>query len=1034
MSNIIFIMTIRRILALTIIFILLLSGIRMAWIFAGWPRETPLAEQGVLDLRGISWNEPILLEGEWLFYPEQFLMPTEKETAEADGVIASLPGSWKGYFDDPTQVTGYGSYRLLIILDDSAKDKRLAVSMPPAMAASEIYVDGAKLGASGVPGKTPEETVSNEAPYTVAFTTDRSEVELVIQVSNFVNIVNGGLIQSIQFGPEDIVTPHKQFSIAMQLLVCAVLAMHMLYVAVLFFIGARQRALVTLGLMMVCGCLSILVTDDKLLLAWIDLPYSVSFRLYTLSYLWAAALLLLFINQLYPELQKRPWHRYYGIIVLGLTAAVVFVPTPYVSWIDLYTIPLLIAGTLYVPVIILRVTLRGDPDAIFLWLAFVGLAANLIWGVMSGFSPEIRALHFYPVDFIVVSIAFACYWMKLYFRNLHRAGQLAAELQKADKQKNDFLANTSHELRNPLHGMINIAQSVLEQETFSPKGKERLKLLVTVGKRMSLLLNDLLDLERMQDKGLRLRAEPVQVQAAVDGVIDMMKFMMDEKSIELRNEVPDSFPPVLADENRLVQILFNLLHNAVKFTVHGHIAIRGSVHGNFAVLEVEDTGIGMDEQTLQRIFQPYEQANSDLSAMGGLGLGLSIGKQLAELHGGSLEAESEPGKGSIFRLALPLASESDRPSTPPSDEPAGRKLPLKREPAEESPDANPPVTAGDSKTRKPRVLIVDDDPINLHILKGMLHERQYHISAVQSAHAAMKLLDDSEWDLVVTDVMMPQMSGYALTREIRRRFSMSELPVLLLTARNHPEDIKAGFQAGANDYVTKPADGLELQYRVRALTELKHSTEERFRLEAAFLQAQVQPHFLFNTLNSIAALSEMDKERMQAMLTVFGKYLRASFDFRNSERLVPLEHELKLVKAYLFIEQERFDERLRIQWEVPEALLSTPLPPLSIQTLVENGVRHGLMKRRQGGTLRIAAVDCGAYVEIQVSDDGIGMDEKILQQVLQDLPVGSGGIGLRNTNRRLRQIYGTGLDIQSAVGQGTKITFKIRKRPINYNE
>lgn len=951
------------------------------------------------------------------------------EAAQSDGVAATLPGSWKGHFADPKQVTGYGSYRLHILLDDSLHGKRLTIAMPSAMSASELYIDGIRLGAAGIPGKTAADTVANESPYQVTFSTDRYEVEIVVQVANFVNAVNGGILQSIQFGTEDVVMRHKQFSIAMQLLVCVVLMIHVLYAAVLFVIGVRQPALFTLALMMACASLSVLVTDDKLLVSWLNLPYGVSFRLYTLSYLWATALLLIFMKQLYSVLLKRPWHRYYGITVLGLTAAVVLMPAAYAAWIDLYTIPLLFAGILYAPVLALRATLQLERDAIFLWLAFVGLTANLIWGVFNDFTYVFRSVHFYPIDLIVVFVTFTCYWFSMYFRNLQQTAKLAAELQKADKQKNDFLANTSHELRNPLHGMINIARSVLEQGNVPLDSQERLKLLVTVGRRMSLLLNDLLDLERLQDKGLRLHPQAVQVQAAVDGVIDMVRFMMEGKSIELRNEVPESFPPVLVDENRLVQILFNLLHNAVKFTMQGHIVIRGFVRGESAVLEVEDTGIGIDPKVRQRIFQPYGKEEANLTAMGGgLGLGLSISRQLAELHGGSLEAESEPGQGSLFRLTLPSAPEAARPAVPLSDETAARRMPLKHATAETAPEISLSAAAVEAGAEKARVLVVDDDPVNLRILKGMLPWHRYHISAVHSADEAMKLIDESEWDLVVTDVMMPRVSGYELTRTIRRRFSMFELPVLLLTARSQPEDIAAGFRAGANDYVTKPADMLELQYRVQALTELKLKTAERMRLEAAWLQAQVQPHFLFNTLNSIAALSEIDTERMRLLLHVFGNYLKGSFDFRNSERLVPLERELALVKAYLYIEQERFNERLRVQWDVPERLLSTPVPPLSIQTLVENGVRHGILKRSRGGTVRIAAEDRGEYVEIQVSDDGVGFDETILSQVLQDFPRTSAGIGLRNTNRRLRQIYGRGLDIRSVAGQGTKIGFRARKR------
>ncbi|WP_080832134.1 hybrid sensor histidine kinase/response regulator [Cohnella massiliensis] len=1019
-------MTKKRILIITALFLLVLTGIRMAWVATSMPSERPLAAEGVLDLRGVSLDGPIFLDGEWMFYPDRFLM-RESGASTAGGVSVALPGSWKGSFDDPDRTIGYGSFRLLVRLGDSA-ERELAVAMPSSVSASELFVNGVKLGAAGTPGTTAEETDAFEGPYTVSFTADGPEAEIVIHVANFGNAFAGGLLGSVQFGTEDEVVGHKQFSIAMQLFVCVVLIIHVIYALILYFIGARHRAVLLLALLMVGASLTVLVTDDQLLVTWLKLPYEISMRLFTLSYLWAAALLILFVQRLYPNLQKRPWHIYYGAITAGLTVAVALMPTAYVPLVDQATLPILLAGFLYVPVITWRAMLTVESDAMFLWLGSVALVFNLSWGMMNLFTPDFRSLHFYPLDLIVVFFSFASYWFRLYFRSSQQTARLAAELQKADKQKNDFLANTSHELRNPLHGMINIARSVLEEQSVHPAGKEKLELLVTVGRRMSILLNDLMDYDRLQGKGLRLEPKAVRAQAAAAGVIDMMGFMMEGKAVELRNEIPESFPPILADENRLVQILFNLLHNALKFTTEGHVTIRGVIRGESATLEVEDTGIGIEPGDLERLFRPYEQVDSSLTAIGGgIGLGLSISRQLAELHGGTLKAESEPGRGSTFRLTLPLAPESGRTDAATYPVEIRWQTPLANADSEALPGPGQIAAAAEYGERMPRVLVVDDDPVNLRILQGMLPGNRYEVATAYSGHEALELIAGGEWDLVVADVMMPRMSGYELTRNIRRRFSMSELPVLLLTARSQPEDIAAGFQAGANDYVVKPADMLELQYRVRALTELKLTAGERLRMEAAWLQAQVQPHFLFNTLNSIAALSEIDTARMRSLLDVFGKYLQASFDFRNSERVVPLGRELELVRAYLYIERERFEERLRVRWEVPENLLSPLIPPLSVQTVVENAVRHGVLKRTEGGTVRIEARDNGDHVAIRVSDDGVGIEKRILTNMLEDRPGRAGGIGLLNTNRRLQQIYGRGLDIASVPGQGTTVTIRAGK-------
>src|SRR5690625_110121 len=150
---------------------------------------------------------------------------------------------------------------------------------------------------------------------------------------------------------------------------------------------------------------------------------------------------------------------------------------------------------------------------------------------------------------------------------------------------------------------------------------------------------------------------------------------------------------------------------------------------------------------------------------------------------------------------------------------------------------------------KPRILIVDDDSVNLKVLYNVLSDDIYDIETVTNGEEALALIDTFEWDLVIADVMMSQMSGYLLTQKIRDTYSISELPIILLTARNNIEDIYSGFLAGANDYLIKPVDALELIVRVDALTDLRASIQERLRMEAAWLQVQIRPHFLLNTLN-----------------------------------------------------------------------------------------------------------------------------------------------------------------------------------------
>jgi len=450
-----------------------------------------------------------------------------------------------------------------------------------------------------------------------------------------------------------------------------------------------------------------------------------------------------------------------------------------------------------------------------------------------------------------------------------------------------------------------------------------------------------------------------------------------------------------------------------------------------AEIRVEDTGIGIAEEDLPNIFQPYEQSRHDARrGRGGFGLGLGICKQLVELHGGTIRAASRLGEGSVFVFTLPLADgeEPVHDEGPVAGQGGGGAARSAPTPALIPPEPEPqsPVGLVGRDISAAKLLIVDDDAVNLQVLVQTLSLDGYAITGVACPEQALELLGRERCDLVIADLMMPRMSGYELTRRIRSRFNTTELPVLLLTALTRTEDLVAGFQAGANDFVKKPADALELRTRVRSLVGLKLAFEDRLRVESAWLQSQIKPHFLYNTLNSIAAMGYTDFDKMQSLLHEFSRYLRLSFDFRNAAPLVELEHELELVRSYLHIELERFGDRIRVEWDV-ESGFKVMVPPLSIQPLVENAVKHGLMRRYEGGTVAIAVSRQGDYAEIAVRDDGVGMSGGRIGQLLAEpAQPGTGmSVGLRNIDRRLKQLFQDGLRVESAPDQGTVVRFRV---------
>lgn len=1038
------------------LFVVLLTGMRVWWTSAFHNAGQAAVVQGQLDLR--EWDpiaeRPISLDGQWEFYPSTWLIEdgSRKEPIAGQPSLLHVPGGWNDALNpEHSGSYGYGSYRLRILVDPS-RDVTYSIRLSSVRSSSALYVDGRLLSRMGEPGSDAQPYSSANVPYSASFASNGSGViEVIVQAANFDDPRGGGIVRSVKFGTEAAVAREAALSVAMQQIVAVVFFLHACYALILFAVGMRDTRLLAFALVTVSAMFIHLIgSEEKLLPSWFLIPYDWGFKLVHLGLVGVAFALPPCISEQLPVLWRRLWP-WYAAFCGVFVCATLFLPVATIVQLQPLYYACFLASIVVTLATLLRLSLRHVQSHVLLLLSLVAFVNSLLWMgiyVLTGIK-----IVYYPFDLIISMTCFASVWFNRYNQVHNETKQLAAKLQMADKVKDEFLANTSHELRNPLNGILNMSQAVLERERhlLNDRSIKEMETVLSVGRRMTWMLNDLLDVMSLKESRLRLQFRAFSMQTILSGVLDMLRSLTEGKPVRLVNRIPDSFPPVFADENRVIQIVFNLFHNAVKYTAEGEIAIRGEVRDGRAHIVISDTGIGMDEETLRRIFEPYEQGDAGkMMFEGGFGLGLSISRQLAELHGGTLQASSVPGQGSEFMFSLPLsdpASSLDaswrEPETVAVQSPGlqwigldGTEVAVASTAAALSDSAESvksvksiksvesPESASNGQLRLavdlPRILIVDDDPVNLHVLETMLSRDRYELFTVTSGKQALDALEEKEWDLVISDVMMPHMSGYELTRTIRRRFTITELPVLLVTARSQPKDIENGFLSGANDYVIKPVDVLEVRARVKALTEVRQSVRERLNMEAAWLQSQIQPHFLFNTLNAVSALSDIDTERMRKLLDVFGQFLRDKFKYQHFDELAPIKDELGIVRSYLYIEQERFDDRLRVQWDVEECD-ELKLPLLTIQPLVENAVRHGIMQRMDGGTVWIRVFNRETHAEIVVEDDGVGMDEELLEQ-RQEADAGT-GVGLRNTDLRLRRRYGKGLQIRSEPGRGTVISF-----------
>ncbi|MEG4587794.1 ATP-binding protein [Microcoleus sp. MOSTC5] len=475
------------------------------------------------------------------------------------------------------------------------------------------------------------------------------------------------------------------------------------------------------------------------------------------------------------------------------------------------------------------------------------------------------------------------------------------ELQRLDQLKDEFLANTSHELRTPLNGIIGIAESLIDGATGQlPESTIfNLVLISSSGKRLSSLINDILDFSQLKHKTIELQIKSVGIREIVSVILTLSQPLVGKKNLQLINSVAPELPPIAADENRLEQILYNLIGNAIKFTESGTVEISAAlVTGNEQSppnsqlsITVSDTGVGIPEDKLERIFESFEQADgSTAREFGGTGLGLAVAKQLVELHGGKIWVSSTVGVGSQFTFTLPVSeTQPEFISRQPHLTEGYRHL-ITPELVRESSIINSQLSDNSDllESERLKILVVDDEPINIHVIINSLSVENYDITQASNGLEALNLIQSGfKPDLILLDVMMPQMTGYEVCREVRKKYSPLEMPILMLTAKNLTTDLVEAFNLEANDYVTKPFIKKELLARINTQIRLA-------KLNAAY--GRFVPHDFLSLLEKPSIIEVKLGDNQERDMTVLFADIRSFTAL--SENMTPPEN-FAFINTYL---------------------------------------------------------------------------------------------------------------------------------------
>lgn len=640
------------------------------------------------------------------------------------------------------------------------------------------------------------------------------------------------------------------------------------------------------------------------------------------------------------------------------------------------------------------------------------------------------------------------------------------DLQELDKAKTAFFANVSHELRTPLTLMLGPVESLL-QEANDDDRRALLRAMLANTHRLLRHVNLLLDAAKLEAGQLKLEPTVGNLSDLIHELVTASLPHAGRKGIAIATEGLEELPEVSFDADKIEMVAANLLSNALKFTPDGgRIVVRGRTEVGVIVFEVEDNGPGIPENERALIFDRFHQVDSSLTRQEeGTGLGLTLARELARLHGGDVTVDSEVGRGSVFRVSLPRQSDlaGERRQSPRrredqlvrarADAMARREYQRRSRQDTLLADIRQPRLTDEELVRReapknaPRILVVDDNAdLRAYLTSELSSKYRIYtaVDGVEGLKAALKLRPQ----LVIADVMMPRMNGYELCRRLRAEPMLQAVPIILVTAKAGSEAAVEGLEVGADDYVTKPFSMEELEARIaaqlRAKTVESQLSERETRLAAIGHLTSTVVHDLRNALTLIKGYSDLAHsiavggghqdelvadieqvqsatQRLQRMTTEILEFARGGAADVNLVA-VPLSGYLRATLGPLTKHLAGQGVELRFRDELPTDL-EVPLDADRFRRVLENligNARDALVNHSGDRIVLVSSRVKEAWLEIRVADTGPGILPELVNSLFEPFATGKTkgtGLGLV-TVRNLVKAHGGRVDVEPESEEG----------------
>lgn len=762
----------------------------------GYQREVflnPEINQGILDLRNSSLSERISLDGKWEFFWNQLLNPEEDQKLK--GKLIDFPFRWDNYTLNGEKLPSYGyaSFKLKILLPKS--QEALSISLPEMYSAYSLFINGKKRAFNGNVSTNKEGFIPHWEYQSIDLEPGQDTINLILQIANYSHN-KGGASNSLHLGTKTSIEQFRMCVLAIDLFLTGCLFMGGLFFFGLYLLGGKDKAILMFSLYSIFYSYRIIGVGNYVFHSlYPDIDWLITTRLEYISLFLSIGFFTLYTNYLYPKDIYKPVVNTISILCFSFAIISLFTPPHIFTQLINPFIFVMLSCIIYVPYVYLRAYRNNRPGSVF------ALISSLILMIIF----VILILNYWHLSPPLILFNFLCYIAFFFFQSLILSHRVSFLLKRARLQaeqgliaKGEFLSTMSHEIRTPLNSVIGMSHLMLKENPREDQIKN-LDVMLFSANNLLTIVNDILDYSKIESGKITFEHIEMDILSISRNIIRGLESSASDKGIELKLQYnPSINGKVYGDPTRISQVLSNLIHNAIKFTLQGQVLLNiqvaeetdKNISLNFSII---DTGIGISEENQKSIFERFTQADSSTSrGFGGTGLGLAISKKILELQNSLLELDSEVGKGSNFHFIQTFEK------CIKSQEQEDFKLNL--------PNENEKLLSGI------KILLVEDNPINVLVAQKFLERWGAEIEVATNGLEAFNMVDPKKHDLVLIDLHMPIMDGYEASRRMRE-IGLT-LPIIALTA-NLPKEVEAEAKlSGIDDVVVKPFIPDELYRKV----------------------------------------------------------------------------------------------------------------------------------------------------------------------------------------------------------------------------